>query len=340
MLFGGNMSEHGTVWRGAGRMGRRTLGALGALLLAAPARAQGWPPRSVRVVVPYPPGGPTDVLARLVAERLQAEFGQSFVVENRGGGAAVPGTDHVAKAAPDGLTLLVNTQQPMVMNQAMMRALPHDPIRDFAPIAHLGRTPHVLVVPAGSDARTLEALVAAGKTTPGGLSFGSSSVGSASHLIGEAFARSAGFPATHVPYRGAAPALTDLLGGRLAFMAFTYATVSQQIAAGQLRPLAAATARRMPELPDVPTLVERGFPLLDADAWFGLWAPRGTPETVLNALNRAVEVMLAEPSMRTRLEGMGFLLMPMERPVFAAYVEAEATRWAALIATTGITIEP
>jgi len=317
---------------------RRALLALPFGLAVPAARAQGtWPQRPVRLVVPFPPGGTTDVLARAIAAKWQEGWGQQVVVDNRGGGGGVIGTEAVFRAPPDGLTLVLGNNQTHGTNGALIPGLPYDPA-GFAAITLVAKAPHALVVPASSPARSVADLVALGRQSPRGLSYASSSAGSASHLMSETFARRSGMNATHVPYRGAAPAAMDLVAGVVDFMMATWASVSALAADGRIRVLGVGGDARFPDLPAVPTLREQGYDYLSGDSWFGLFAPLNTPLPVLEAVNAATVSALAEPTVRGRLEAAGFRVETMTVPDFARFHQAEVGRWAALVRESGVTL--
>jgi tripartite-type tricarboxylate transporter receptor subunit TctC len=301
--------------------------------LAQAGAAATYPVKPIRVVVPYPPGGTTDVLARAVGDKLTEAWGQPIVVDNRSGGAGIIGTEAVARAAPDGYTLVLGNNQTHAMNASLFDKVPFDLLRDFAPVAFVASTKHVFVVPASSGPRSLKELVAAGKS--GRLAYASSSPGSASHLISETFRMQAGIDATHVPYRGVAPAVTDLLGGQVAFMAATYPSVSQHVAAGKLRALAVASGEPIAGL-DAPTVKAEGFGDLAADAWFAFYAPTGTPREVVEKLNGEINRALRNPEVAQRLRGTGF--EPATRSVdeMTRFHRAEVTRWGEMIRATGV----
>ncbi|WP_203070153.1 Bug family tripartite tricarboxylate transporter substrate binding protein [Falsiroseomonas ponticola] len=317
---------------------RRALLALPFGLAAPVAHAQGaWPQRPVRLVVPFPPGGTTDVLARAIAQKWQEGWGQQVVVDNRGGGGGVIGTEAVFRAPPDGLTLVLGNNQTHGTNGALIPGLPYDPA-GFAAITLVAKAPHALVVPASSPARSVAELVALGRQSPRGLSYASSSAGSASHLMSETFARRSGLNATHVPYRGAAPAAMDLVAGTVDFMMATWASVSALAADGRLRVLGVGGDARFPDLPAVPTLREQGYDYLSGDSWFGLFAPLNTPPAVLEAVNAATVAALADATVRGRLEAAGFRVETMTVPDFARFHQAEVGRWAALVRESGVTL--
>lgn len=324
--------------------GRRTLLAL-PLLAAGPAHGQTagqegtWPSRPVRILLAYPPGGSTDVLARALAERLAAAIpGPGFIVENRPGGAAVVGTQAAATAPPDGYTLSLGNNQTHAANAAMVRDLPYRPVEDFAPIGRLAEVHHALVVPAASPAQSLDALAALGKGG-GRLTYASSGVGSASHVIAESFVRRAGLEATHVPYRGGAQAVTDTVAGTVDFFVSTWPQVMALVQDGRLRALGIGAPARLAGFPAVPTFAEAGTPYMAVDAWFGLWAPARTPSPILARLSEALPAILAEPAMATRLAGLGFTPAPLPAAEFAAFQRAEVERWKALVALTGIRLD-
>jgi len=318
---------------------RRTLlAAAPALVLPALARAQAWPSRPVRIVLAYPPGGSTDVLARTIAAALQDAIpGATFVVDNRPGGAAVVGTQAVAQSAPDGYTLALGNNQTHAANAAMLRSLPFDPVADFAPIARLAAVHHALVVPANGP-RTLAELAAKGKNG-GRVTYASSGAGSASHVIAETFVRREGMNATHIPYRGGAQATTDTVAGTVDFFVSTWPQVVALVKDGRLRALGIGAPARLAETPDVPTFAEENAADLAVDAWFGMWAPARTPNEIVTRLSDALVRILAQPAMRERLTSQGFVAAPMPAEAFAAFQREEVARWRHLVEVTGIRLE-
>ncbi len=322
-------------------MQRRALLAL-PLLAAAPARAQApaalaWPQRPVRLVVPFPPGGTTDILARALAAKWQEAWGQQVVVDNRGGGGGVIGAEAVFRAAPDGHTLVFGNNQTHATNGALMRDLPYDPA-GFAAITLVARAPHALVVPGSSPARTVADLVELGRRPGRGLSYASSSAGSSAHLMSETFARRNGMNATHVPYRGAGPAAQDLVAGVVDFMMATWASVSTLAADGRIRALGVGGETRFPDIPQVPTLKELGYDYVSGDAWFGLFAPQGTPAPILDRVYQATEAGLSDAALRARLEAAGFRIATMPPDRFGPFHRAEVGRWAELVRESGVTL--
>jgi tripartite-type tricarboxylate transporter receptor subunit TctC len=318
---------------------RRAL-ALIPVAAALPARAQSWPARAVRIVIAYPPGGSTDLLGRALAQRMQEIIpGSAFVVENRPGGGAIPGTEAVARAAPDGYTLALGNNQTHASNQSFSVApLPYHVVESFTPVARLAVVHHAFVVPANHPAKSLDDLIALAK---GGrkLTYASSSVGSASHVIAESFSRRNGLDATHVPYRGGAQATTDTMAGVVDFFVSTWPQVVGLVRDGKLRALSIGAPARLPEAPDVPTAAEAGHPETAVDAWFGLFAPAGTPAPIVAQLGTSLVAIVGEPAMVSRLGELGFQPAPQGPEAFAAFQKAEVARWAELARETGIRME-
>lgn len=319
---------------------RATLALPLAATLPMPAQAQSWPSRAVRIVIAYPPGGSTDLLGRALAQRLQETIpGSAFVVENRGGGGAIPGTEAVARATADGYTLALGNNQTHASNASFAVApLSFSVVDSFAPIARLAVVHHAFVVPASHPARTLADLVALAR---GGrkLSYASSSAGSASHVIAESFSRANNLDATHIPYRGGAQATTDTVAGVVDFFVSTWPQVVGLVRDGRLRALSIGAPSRLAEAPEVPTAAEAGFPDTAVDAWFGLWAPAGTPAAIVDQLGRAALAIVAEPPFVARLGELGFRPAPLGPAEFGAFQRAEVARWAELARTTGIRME-
>ncbi|CAH0250449.1 tripartite tricarboxylate transporter substrate binding protein [Roseomonas sp. CECT 9278] len=317
---------------------RRALFATPMLALPAAARAQAWPARPVRIVLAYPPGGSTDVLARTLAAALaEAIPGGTFVVDNRPGGAAVVGTQAVAQAAADGYTLSLGNNQTHAANAAMLPSLPFDPIADFAPIARLAAVHHALVVPANGP-RSLAELAAKGRNG-GRVTYASSGAGSASHVIAETFVRREGLDATHVPYRGGAQATTDTVSGTVDFFVSTWPQVVALVRDGRLRALGIGAPARLPETPDVPTFGELNAQDLAVDAWFGLWAPARTDAAIVARLSDTLVGILTQPAMRERLTSQGFVAAPMPAGPFAAFQRDELARWRRMVEITGIRLQ-
>ncbi len=319
---------------------RRALSALPLLAAMPAAHAQDWPSRPVRIVIAYPPGGSTDLLGRALAQRLAEVIpGSAFVVENRPGGGAIVGTQAVATAAPDGYTLALGNNQTHASNQSFATTpLGFHVVDSFAPIARLAIVHHAFVVPANHPAQKLMDLQSLAK---GGrkLSYASSSVGSASHVIAETFSRDFGLEATHVPYRGGAQATTDTMAGVVDFFVSTWPQVVGLVKDGKLRALSIGAPARLPEAPDVPTAAEAGAPKTAVDAWFGMFAPAGTPAPVVARLGAALTGIIVEPAMVERLGTMGFAPAPMGPTEFAAFQKDDVARWADMARVTGIRMQ-
>jgi len=311
--------------------------ALAALTLAMPglARAQD---RPIRLIVPAPPGGPTDILARVTGERAAAVLGQPVIVDNRAGAGGVIGSEATHRAAPDGLTIMVGHNQTHASNQHMMARLPFNVVEGFTPVALLGSVHHATVVAANHRARTMAELIAAGRNG-GRVTYASSQAGSASHVIAETFVRRSGMDATHVPYRGAAPAATDTVAGVVDFYVATFPTVATLIRDGRLRALSVGAPRRLADFPDVPTTEEAGVPFMAVDAWFGLFAPPGLPQATTERLAGAFLGTLEDPDVQRRLAAAGFTPTPMRPDAFAAFQRAEVSRWAEMVRLTGVKLE-
>ena len=262
-----------------------SLAAIASAALCAAALAQEYPSRPVRIVVPYAAGGNADILGRTLAQKLGDALKQPFIVENRAGANGGIGTDLVAKSAPDGYTLLVTASGPIVVNPTLYKSVPYDPVRDFAPISECAVYQYVLVTLASSPWKSIGDIVAAARAKPGAVSYGSTGVGGGNHLSGELFALATGTQLTHVPYKGSAPALSDLLGGQLSIMFDTVITSVPHIRAGKLRAFAVSSAKRASSLPEVPTMQEAGIKGFDISQWQGLLAPAGTPRSIVDRLN-------------------------------------------------------
>lgn len=308
-----------------------------ALAQSAPAEA-GYPVRPLRIVVPYPPGAINDILARAVADRLQAALGQPVIVDNRGGGGAVIGTQAVAAAAPDGYTLL-QVPAAHVNNASLLARLPYDSLGSFRFITLAARSPLLLVASDRLQVRSLPELLAAARRQPGMLAYGSSGNGGAAHVMGEMLKQMAGIEVLHVPYKGAAAAMTDLMGGRLHFTFATPAAAGPAVQAGRARILAVTTRARWSLLPEVPTIAEEGLAQYDAAAWWGYAAPAGTPDAIVARLNREINAALRQPALRSALAAEGIEPLGTTPQQFAAFVQAEIPRWAEVIRRGGIRAE-
>ncbi|MBU8544170.1 MULTISPECIES: Bug family tripartite tricarboxylate transporter substrate binding protein [Roseomonadaceae] len=306
--------------------------------LATPALAQAWPARPVRIVVPFPPGGLVDMLARALAPRLSERFGQPFVVENRAGAGGNIGADAVAKSAPDGHTLLASSLGPVAVNQYIYRAMPFDTQTAFAPIVLLISTPKVLCVGPARPWRDVTAVVAAAKAAPGTLTGGSAGPGTSLHLALELFKQTTGTDIQHIPYRGAAQAITDLVGGQIDLIIDNLPNILGQITGRQVRALAAATPQRLPQLPQVPTMAEAGIDFVFGTA-FGLVAPAGTDAAIVQRLSAAVTEALRDPAIGGRLAQQGAILGGGTPADFAALIAREKATLEPVIRAAGIRAE-
>lgn len=308
-----------------------------ALLLAsalAPglARAQEWPARPIKLIVPFAPGGVLDTLSRTLAAELHADLKQPVLVENRTGASGNIGTDFIARAEPDGYTLGMGTIATHGINPALYGArLPYDPLKDFIPIALAATQRNVLLVNPQLPVRNVQELVAYAKANPNRLSFGSAGNGSSQHMSGEMFKKQAGVKLTHVPYRGSAPAISDLLAGNIQLMFVDMPAAIGHIRAGKLRPIGVTSLDRSAALPDVPTVAEQGLPGFQVIAWFGMFAPARTPAPIAAALSQRVLAIMQRPHVRSKLEGLGADPVAKGPAEFRSFMTAELDRWAALV---------
>jgi tripartite-type tricarboxylate transporter receptor subunit TctC len=320
----------------------RTFRALGllfaALVLAGSAAQAEYPEKTIRIVVPYPPGGFNDTLGRIVAQKLNEAWGQPTVVENRPGGGTLIGTDQVAKAAPDGYTLLV-VAFPFAVNPSLYAKLPYDTVKDFAPLLLAGQTPNLLVINPEVPIHSVKELIATAKAKPGSLSYGSTGSGSSNHLSMELFRTMTGANLVHVPYKGSAPMVTDLLGGHVQVAFDNTPNVLPQVKAGKLRALAITSATRSAMVPDVPTVSEAGVPGYVVGVWFGMVAPAGTPPAVLAKLNAELNRMLALPDVKQKFADQGVEPVggPPER--FAEHLKMQIEKWTKVVRESGAKVE-
>jgi tripartite-type tricarboxylate transporter receptor subunit TctC len=305
------------------------------LVLTMQATAEHYPDRVVRIVNPYPPGGSVDVMARILAQKLSDNLGQQFIVENRSGGGGNTGSDYVAKAEPDGYTLLFTAPGPLTVNQTLYTKLAFDPAKDFAPIALFATAPIVLIVNPAVPANNVQELIALAKKEPGKINFASAGNGTTNHLSGELFKSRANIDIVHVPYRGAGPAMNDLIGGHVQMFFDLMPVVLPQISTGKVRALANAGAKRPSALPDVPTIAEQGLAGFDASSWYGLVAPARTPEPVLAKLRDEVAKALKAPDMIARIHELGSEPGTVFGSDFGAFMAAETRKWADVIRTSG-----
>lgn len=308
--------------------------ALGATVTMTPALAAdatNWPTQPVKLIVPFAPGGTSDVLAREIAARLQVALKQTVVVDNKAGAGGVLGADSVAKAAPDGYTVLLGTIATHAINPALMPKMPYKADRDFAPVILLGKISNVLLIGPGAQARTVKDIVAAAKAKPGDITFASAGQGTSQHLSGEVFRLMTGADLTHVPYKGSAPAIQDVMGGQVPMSFETVTVALPQIKAGKVKAVAVTSARRSAQLPDVPTLAESGVPGFDVSSWQALYLPAGTPPAIVAKLNAEVQKIVAQPDVKAKMESLGLEYAPNTPAQFTEFQKAEQARWAKVI---------
>jgi tripartite-type tricarboxylate transporter receptor subunit TctC len=317
---------------------KRTFAAL-ALGLALTSQALAWPTKTVTLVVPFPPGGSTDSVARALGPKLQEKFGQSFVVDNKPGATGTIGATFVKRAAPDGHTLLVTSLGPLVIAPHLIKDLPYDPNKDFDLITVVVQAPNVLVVPAASPFKSVADVVAAQKAKPETVTFASSGNGSSDHLTAALFWQQTGTQGLHVPYKGGAPAITDLLGGQVQASFQNINAIIEQVKAGKLRALAITSDKRSPLLPDVPTLAEAGVKGVDVFSWQAVVAPKGLPPDVKKSLNEAIVGALNDPQVRQRFTAVGFDVIANTPEQFAAFQQREFARWKKVIEAGKITAD-
>jgi tripartite-type tricarboxylate transporter receptor subunit TctC len=302
----------------------------------APLRAQAFPSRAIRIVVPYAPGGTSDILARTLAIKVGESIGQQVVVENKPGANGVLGSDLVAKAPADGHSLLLTDVSGLTSAPFVVANLPFDPVRDLAPVTMIAYSPHLVVVPSGSPPKSLAELVAYSKSRPAGLNAATVGSGSATHLAAAMFARRAGLDWTYVPYKGGAQALNDLAAGQADVMFNGMLATLPVVRGGKLRAIAVSSARRWPTLPELPTVGEQGYPGFLTGSWQGLLAPAGTPADVLARLSAEFGKALAQPDVRERLAAQGAEPMPMAPEAFAEFLRSDSAKWAQVVKDAGI----
>ena len=297
--------------------------------------ADAYPDRVVRMITPYPPGGPTDIMARLVAIPMSSAMGQQVIVDNRPGASGMIGAGAVAHAKPDGYTILANASI-HVINPAIYAQMPYDSFKDFVPITQLAEVPLVLLVPAASTIKSVKDLVAIGRANPTALNFGSAGNASAQQLSGESFKIVTGISMQHVPYKGSAPALSDLMGGQIQLMFDSLPSAMPFIKSGALRAVAVTTQHRVAELPGVPTVAESGYPTFNISTWYGLWAPRDTPPAIVATLAKQAAIALKTHAVAEQYAKLGATPVGSTPEEFAAYVDAEGKKWAALVKASGL----
>ena len=324
---------------------RRLLAAAGvALSLVLPtfaqaqAQAQTYPTKPIKLVVPYPPGGPTDIVARLVAQKLSEQMGQPVIIDNRPGAGGNPGAEMVARSTPDGYTLVVATPAHAI-NPSLFKNLGYSLSKDFAPVSQLTSGPLVIVANSALPANNVAELIALAKSKPGELNFASSGNGQSTHLSAELFASMAGVKMNHIPYKGSAPALTDTMGGQTQLMFDTMLSAMPHVKAGKLKALAVTSSTRSPVAPDVPTVAESGLPGYEAIAWNGLLAPAGTPPEVVARLNAELKKVLASPDVKDKFEAQGFAASWNTPTDFGRFMTAEVEKWSKVVKISGAKVD-
>lgn len=313
--------------------------AAGTAALPGAALAQAFPTRPITIVVPFSAGGTTDILARLVGQYLSTELGQPVVVENKAGAGGNIGGQYAAKAAADGYTLFMGTVGTHAINASLYKKMPFDPVKDFAPLTRVANVPNLLVVNPKQPFRTVPEMIAYAKANPGKINFGSPGNGSSPHLSGELFKSMTKVDLTHIPYKGSAPAVTDLLGNQIAIMFDNMPSVIPHVRSGKLHAIAITTSKRSPELPDVPTVAEAGVPGYEAMSWFGMFAPAATPKPVLNKLSGALAKVLANPEVKKKIADQGGEPVNETPAQFATFIKSESAKWGKVVKESGASLD-
>jgi len=313
----------------------KLLAILSLILLPPLSAAEDFPAKPIRLIVPFPPGGPNDIIARVIGQRMSEIVHQPIVIDNRGGQAGVLGTDAVAKSAPDGYTIGIVSASALSISPTMEKVA-YDVARDFAPITLVATVPEMLVVASSVPARDMKELVALAKAEPGKLNFASAGTGGITHLAGELFKLTAKIDIVHVPYRGAAPAINDLLGQQVQMAFLDLPVILPHIKAGTLRAIVLGAKERVPTAPDVPTTAEVGMPDILIENWYGMIAPAGTPPPIIDRLNRVATEAMADPAVKEKLADQGLALVPQTPEQFRAYIASETARWAKVIKDAGV----
>ena len=303
------------------------------------ATADDYPSKPIKFIVPYPPGGPTDAMARLIQVPLQAKLKTPVIIENRGGAGGNIGTDFVAKSPADGYTIVLAASGPMAVNKTLYKSMPFDPLKDLTPIIQISAFPMVMEVHPSVQATTVKQFLALAKANPADLGFASAGNGTPQHLAGELFNTATGLKLQHIPYKGAGPALIDVLGGHVKVMFDILGSSVQYIKQGKLRPLAVTTTTRSPALPDVPTMAEAGLPGYDISGWHGIAAPAATPKPVITKLNHAINEIFADPEFKKRWEELGTPIVGGTPEAFGTLVRTESTKLGKLVKDAGVTVD-
>jgi tripartite-type tricarboxylate transporter receptor subunit TctC len=318
---------------------RRGLTAIFLATLTVSAFAQSYPTKTIRVVVPFPAGGGTDIIAREVMNKMSTTLGWSFVIDNKPGSGGNLGVDAVAKAAPDGYTIALGQSSNLAINPSLFSKMPYDSVKDLAPISLVASSPMVLVVGADSPFKTLADVVAASKAKPGSLNFATSGNGTVAHLSGEVFQKAAGIKFTHVPYKGAAQATTDLIGGQVQLSMSSVPTLIGHIRSGKMRPIAVTSLTRVDDIPQVPTIAESGYKGFETITWFGFVAPAHTPKDIVSKLNAEINKALQSPDVKKKLSDQGADILGGSPEKFGALIKSDIAYWAPVIKESGAKLD-
>lgn len=319
------------------RTGIKTLAAAALLVTgmgSALAQAD-FPSKPLTMIVPFSAGGTTDILARIVGQALGQELGESIIIENKPGAGGNIGAQQAARAKADGYTLFMGTVGTHAINQSLYKKLPYDPLKDFTPLSRVATVPNLLVAHPSRPYKTVQEMIAYAKANPGDVTYGSPGSGASPHVSGALFQSMTGAELTHIPYKGSAPAVSDLLGNQIAVMFDNMPSAIQHVRSGKLRPIAVTTAKRSPELPDVPTIAEAGVPGYEATSWFGLWAPAGTPAPVLDKLHSALTKVLQDPAVVKKIADQGGEVVIDTPAEFEAFIQSEAAKWGKVVKESG-----
>lgn len=320
------MKKSAILWLGAATM----------VVMTAGVAAQSWPNRSVRLISPFAPGGGADITSRAVAQKLTTALGQQVIVDNRGGAGGMLGVDLAAKSPPDGYTLVMGTIGPIAINPALLSKMPYDPLKDLAPISQAAVAVNVLVVHPSLPAKSVKELITIAKARPNDLNYGSSGSGAADHLAGELFNAMVKVKMAHVPYKGGAPAMLDLMAGNVQIVFSTLSTATGAIETNRVRALAVAGSRRFEGMPDLPTMSEAGLKGFEVNNWYGLFAPAGTPKDIIERVSSEAARALSQPDVKKRLLDAGIIAMSSSPETFAAYTRAETAKWGKVIRDANI----
>jgi tripartite-type tricarboxylate transporter receptor subunit TctC len=318
---------------------RRGVTAIFLATLTVSAFAQSYPTKTIRVVVPFPAGGGTDIIAREVMNKMSTTLGWSFVIDNKPGSGGNLGVDAVAKAAPDGYTIALGQSSNVAINPSLFSKMPYDSVKDLAPISLVASSPMVLVVGADSPFKTLADVVAASKAKPGSLNFATSGNGTVAHLSGEVFQKAAGIKFTHVPYKGAAQATTDLIGGQVQLSMSSVPTLIGHIRSGKMRPIAVTSLTRVDDIPQVPTIAESGYKGFETITWFGFVAPAHTPKDIVSKLNAEINKALQSPDVKKKLSDQGADILGGSPEKFGALIKSDIAYWAPVIKESGAKLD-